>query len=330
MLKYRLKKSYTRSIASLVLIILALSLIGCSPKMDRLPSHHPFKSVCAKKHYLHYYDRRAENWPVQADTLSISTSYGMTFVRISGPDDGPPLVLLPSTSANTLIWLPNITALSRNFRVYAVDNIYDFGRSVYTREVNKPADYVNWLDDLFNQLDLGDSISLVGLSYGGWLTSQYALNHPERLGKIVLLAPVATVHQLPGEWAWRAIPALIPHRHFLRNFSNWMFTDLPQTEEGQALAEVMLEDAWQGMRAFKLKMPVHPTVLSDSALAGLKLPVLFLVGENEVIYPANAALERLERVAPQIETSLIPDAGHDLTIVQADLVNRIVIDFLEE
>ena len=210
MTEYAHRKKRNLFVSNLVLIALSLSLIccnGCSTKMNRLPSHHPFKSVCAKKRYLNHYDRRAESWPVPADTMTVPTSYGKTFVRVSGPADGPPLVLLPSTSANTLIWLPNVAALSKDYRVYAVDNIYDFGRSVYTREITSPTDLVDWLDDLFTQLELGDSINLMGLSYGGWLTSQYALNHPERLRKIVLLAPVATVHQLPGEWAWRAIPA---------------------------------------------------------------------------------------------------------------------------
>ncbi len=302
---------------------------GCSTKIDRLPAHHPFKSACAKKHYLKHYDQRAESWPVPADTLTVPTRYGKTFIRVSGPANGPPLVLLPSASANTLIWLPNISALAGKFRVYAIDNIYDFGRSVYTKEISSPTDLVNWLDDLFTQLELGNAINLMGLSYGGWLTSQYALYHPNRLGKIVLLAPVATIHQLPADWAWKALPTLIPHRHFLRNMTEWMFPNLILTPEGRALAEVMLEDAWIGMRSFKLKMPMHPTVLSDSELARLKVPALFLVGENEVIYPAQAALDRLARIAPQIETSLIPDAGHDLTIVQADLVNQLVLDFLK-
>ena len=324
---------HNSAVSILALITLALSLVccnGCGPKMDRLPAHHPFKSVCAKKHYLKHYDQRAKSWPVAADTMTVPTTYGKTFVRISGPANGPPLVLLPSTSANTLIWLPNIAALTRTYRVYAVDNIYDFGRSVYTKEITTPGDLVNWLDDLFTQLELDNSIDLMGLSYGGWLTSQYALNHPERLRKIVLLAPVATVHQLPGEWAWRALLTLIPHRYFMRNLTEWMFPNLILTPAGKALAEVMLEDAWIGMRSFKLKMPVNPTVLSDGELAGLKVPALFLVGENEVIYPANAALERLERVAPRIETSLIPNAGHDLTIVQADLINQLVLDFLKD
>jgi pimeloyl-ACP methyl ester carboxylesterase len=33
-------------------------------------------------------------------------------------------------------------------------------------------------------------------------------------------------------------------------------------------------------------------------------------------------------VAPKIETELIPGAGHDLTFVQAELVNEKIIEFL--
>lgn len=75
---------------------------------------------------------------------------------------------------------------------------------------------------------------------------------------------------------------------------------------------------------------VNPTVLTDAELRSIGVPALFLVGENEKIYSAQEAVERLNEVAPQIETDIIPDAGHDLTLVQADLVNRIVLAFLKE
>ena len=35
-------------------------------------------------------------------------------------------------------------------------------------------------------------------------------------------------------------------------------------------------------------------------------------------------------MAPQITTEFIPDCGHDLTLVQAELVNRLILDFLGE
>ena len=70
------------------------------------------------------------------------------------------------------------------------------------------------------------------------------------------------------------------------------------------------------------------TVLSDQALRDLKVPSLYLVGENEKVYPARKALERLNRVAPQIKTGLIPQTGHDLWIVQAELVTNKLLGFL--
>ena len=68
------------------------------------------------------------------------------------PGDAPPLVLLPGVNASSLMWLPNIAELSQNHRVYAVDNIYDFGRSVWKRPMRTAEDLVNWLDELFTQL----------------------------------------------------------------------------------------------------------------------------------------------------------------------------------
>ena len=90
----------------------------------------------------------------------------------------------------------------------------------------------------------------------------------------------------------------------------------------------MFEDAFVGLRCFKLKMPVAPTVLSDEELRSIHMPALFLVGENEVIYPARKAVQRLNAVAPGIKTQIIPHAGHDLTIVQAEMVNELVREFL--
>lgn len=297
----------------------------------KMPPYHPFRSAKAEDRYLRRYDERARSWPVESETRTVKTAAGETFVRISGPADGPPLVLLPSASASSLMWIPNIAALSERFRVFAVDNIYDFGRSVCRRKFKTPDDYTDWLDGLFDALDLAGGISLVGLSYGAWLTGQYALRFPDRLRGAVLIAPPATVKQLPGAWAWYGITALIPHRYFLRNMTRWMFPALTKRTDSasQQLAEDLVEDAFVGLRCFKLRMPVTPTVLTDDELRKLsEVPTLFLVGELEVIYPAREAVARLGEVAPRIDARIIPDAGHDLTIVQAQLVTGTVTEFL--
>jgi len=296
-----------------------------------MPEYYPFKSHQAKEQYLNYYDQRAQEWPVYSESKLVETSFGKTYVRISGPSNGSPLVLLPSTSASSLVWMPTIEALSEHYRVYAVDNIYDYGRSVNTQNIKNSADMTNWLDDLFTALDLGDSINLMGLSFGGWLTSQYTLDHPKRLRKSIWLAPAATIYNFPGEWAWRGILSAIPHRYFMKKFMlEWLFADLLQKNDESSikLMNELVDDAMMGLNCYSFRMPITPSVLTDNELQSIKISTLFLVGENEKLYPAKKAVERLNTIAPQIQTEIIPKAGHDLTIVQTELVNSMVLDFL--
>jgi len=295
-----------------------------------LPPYHPFRSDEAKEQYLKLYDMRAKKWPVPSESRMADTSYGQTFVRISGSAGAPPLALLHGGSGNSLQWIPNIEALSEFFKTYAIDNIYDYGRSVYTRPMKSPDDFVNWLDELFSVLELGDAINLMGLSYGGWLTSLYAIRFPNRLAKIILLAPAFTVLPIRPAWLMRAIVGFLPHRFFAQNFMEWLAEDsMKKSDSSRMMIEEITDDAFMAMRCFEPKRMVYPTVLNDTELQSIKAPALFLVGENEKIYSARKAIRRLNAIAPHIKAEVIPNAGHDLTIVEAELVNRKVLEFLQ-
>jgi pimeloyl-ACP methyl ester carboxylesterase len=305
-------------------------MVTSAPSEVELTAHHPFRSPAAKERYLARYEERARLWPVPSETRMVETSWGSTFVRVSGPPDAPPLVLLPGANATSLQWLPNIEALNRTRRTYAVDNVYDFGLSVYTRRFTSAADFVAWLDEILSALELGDDTALMGLSYGGWLTVQYALARPERLDRAVALAPAGTILPLSGGFIVRAVFAAIPHRFFVRNLLYWLAED--SVSAGPAMrreVDAFIDDGYIGLRTFAFKQLVNPTVLSDEELASISVPMLVLIGENEKIYAAEAAVERLRRVAPAIEAEIIPGAGHDLTLVQADLVDRRIVRFLD-
>ena len=222
---YNLEK-FNRSFIYILLTVIFFALnvvvyIGVTQILfNDMSEPHPFRNTKAKQRYLEMYERRASDWPVESVTEMVEGSYGSTFVRISGPADAPPLVLLPGASATSLLWEPNIEAFSKNFRTYALDNIYDFGRSVYKQKFKTPEDFTSWLDELFTSLNLGDKINIAGLSYGGWLTSQYALHYPERVNKIVLIAPPFTIIPVTMEWVKGAILSMIPHPHFIRKFGS--------------------------------------------------------------------------------------------------------------
>jgi pimeloyl-ACP methyl ester carboxylesterase len=175
----------------------------------KLSAYHPFRSAQAREEYLAIYDQQAEQWPVVSGNRMVDTSYGQTFVRISGAVDAPPLVLLPGASVSSLMWIPHIEAFSACYRTFAVDNIYDVGRSVYTRHLTTSQDYASWLDELFTALDLGDQIYLMGASFGGWQASHYAVRFPHRLAKMVLAAPAGTVLPMRLEFYSRGMLAVL-------------------------------------------------------------------------------------------------------------------------
>jgi pimeloyl-ACP methyl ester carboxylesterase len=293
-------------------------------------SAHPFRSEKARQAYLAHYDRRACEWPASTHGLTVETADGQTHIRIGGPAGAPPLVLLPGINASSLMWQPNFTGLAQNYRVHAVDTIGDFGRSVAKRPMQTADNLVDWLDELFTALGLGNDINLIGISYGGWIAGQYARRHPARLRNLVLLAPACTVLPLRLAFMLRAMPCIIPHRWFTERFLHWMAADAAANGGASRRAvEAMIDHAYLGLQSFKLRRPVIPTILTDEQLRNLAVPTLYMVGENEKLYSAGAAVRRLHRVAPGITTEVVSNAGHDLTTAQAEHVNQKILAFLE-
>jgi pimeloyl-ACP methyl ester carboxylesterase len=290
---------------------------------------HPFRSERARAEYRALYAERARAWPVPSETRLVETSSGETFVRLSGSPAHPPLVLLPGSRGTSLSWIPNIAALSARYRTHALDSLYDFGLSVRRRPLKKPADLVTWLDEVLSALVPEGPLSLVGLSYGGWLAGQYALRFPGRLHKIVLISPALTVLPVSFALIFRAMLTLIPLPGFRRQFYYWLLNDSLQSgDSGRAAVDEAVADWVVAERCFRPLPLVRATVLDDKTLQGFGVPCLYMVGENEKIYPAHKAVERLNRVVPQIQTRLVPGAGHDLWMLKADLVTTGILSFL--
>ena len=288
---------------------------------------HPFKSQDAKEMYLKLYNETAKLWPVPSEVKMIDTSYGKTFVRISGPVDAPPLVLLHGMGSNSLMWMQNIGTLSKDYRTYAVDDIYGNGKSIYTKSIKDSNDFVNWLDELFNVLELGNNINLMGMSYGGWQAGLYALKFPNRLNKIILLAPAATVLPVSSAFGMRAILSMLPVRYFTKCLLYWVMEDAVKKDE--KMMERLVDAMFMASKSFKTRRPPEPTVFDDNEWKSIEVPMLYVVGENEKIYSAEKAVQHLNTVAPQIKTDIIHGAGHDLVSVQAELVNEMVLKFLK-
>ena len=97
---------------------------------------------------------------------------------------GPPLILLHGLAGSARWWARNIPALSRSFRVIAID-LPGFGAS--PRGHRLELDGV--VDQLVGTMDaLGiDRASVIGHSMGGLIAGGLAADRPERVERLVLV-----------------------------------------------------------------------------------------------------------------------------------------------
>jgi pimeloyl-ACP methyl ester carboxylesterase len=234
--------------------------------------------------------------------------------------------MLPGIGSPGLSLAPNVRGLSGPFQTFTIDNIHDTGRSVETRAVTGSDDFTTWLDEVRASLGF-ETVNLWGLSYGGWISAQYALRFPERVRRVALLAPAGTTAPIPWSFIWRAILCLLPGKYFMRNFLEYSATETLKSPDGTKALEELADDAHLALRSFASRKMVAPLPLSDEQWRAYKAPTLYLAGDREVFFPPHEAIAKLNALAPHIKTALLSGAGHDFFVQRADDVNRRVLEF---
>lgn len=170
------------------------------------------------------------------EILKVPTRYGDTHVTASGPRNAPPIVLLSAMGVTSRMWQPNVTALSCDYQVYALDTIGDQGRSALNNMdvyPNNGKAYSDWLADVFNELGV-ERADVIGSSYGGWITMNHAIHAPERVKRIALLGPMG----LPSWWTtlkvlshlWKVF--LFPTQANIDQITQWALGDDPSVRAG--------------------------------------------------------------------------------------------------
>lgn len=98
---------------------------------------------------------------------------------------GPVVILLHGLGGSVSNWAPTIAPLAQKYRVIVPDQI-GFGKSDKPMLNYRVGTLVDFLDGLYKQLGI-QKASLVGNSLGGFTAAAYAIAHPEKVDKLVLV-----------------------------------------------------------------------------------------------------------------------------------------------
>lgn len=261
-----------------------------------------YKTEAGKAAVLDIYHQLLAKLTVPYEEVYLNTRYGRTHVIASGAASSPPLILLHGSGSNATMWVGDIAHYSTSYRVYAVDIPGDPGKSEDIRHSLKSPAYSEWMDDVLRALQL-EKATLIGISLGAWMAVQYAVRHPGKVEKLVLISPSGIGPQRMS-FLFKALPFLLmgeKGRDQLSRLVNGI-AELP---------EQSLQHSKIIARHFVFRSEKVP-IFTDQELSRLSMPVLFIAGEKDVMLDSRKSAKRLAALLPQASIHLLPGEGHVL------------------
>ena len=245
-------------------------------------------------------------------------------------EQGPPLVILHGLFGSSTNWKGIASRLAENFRVYSLDG-RNHGQSFHHSSMT----YQEMADDVAHFLDQQglDQVLLLGHSMGGKTACTFALNHPERVTKLVIvdIAPVSYPRSL-GEFV-TALKSLtlsevtcrrdadrkLQEKISDRSLRAFLLQNL-SLSDGQYRWRINLEAIHSNMQS----LMQFPAGQSGKTFNG---PSLFIAGEQSDYITAEHQ-PALDRLFPGQGIATISSAGHWVHAEQPDKFINCVNGFL--
>jgi 4,5:9,10-diseco-3-hydroxy-5,9,17-trioxoandrosta-1(10),2-diene-4-oate hydrolase len=230
----------------------------------------------------------------------------------------------------------NIAVLAQHFHVLAVDQP-GYGHSDKRAEHGQFNRYAaTALKGLFDHLGI-ERAPVVGNSLGGGTAVRFALDYPDRAGRLVLMGPGGLSVNLfspdPTEGVKRLNKfAMAPTRENLEAFLQIMVYD-------RKLITPELVD--QRFELASTPESLAATIAMGKSFAGadfeagmmwrevyrLRQPVLLIWGREDRVNPLDGALVALKTI-PRVQLHVFGQCGHWAQVEKFDEFNRLTIDFL--
>ena len=251
------------------------------------------------------------------------------FYRDRWPSNPHPVLLLHGLGADGSSWRFQTEVLGEaGYRPIAPD-ARGFGKSSYPKKFHRIETMAADMSKLLSHLDCGLT-DVVGISLGGMLSLQLALDNPGLVRRLVLVNTAAWL--LPDDVrtmlyyisriflvmtvgierqaqlvAARIFP--LPNQDFLRQ---------------ELISQILTADP----RAYRRTMLALLRFDVRDRLKTVKNPTLVITGENDTtILPRRQNL--LAEGIPHARQVVVPGAGHAVTVEYPNQINELILEFLQ-
>lgn len=219
--------------------------------------------------------------------------------KLEGCDGAPPLVLLSSIGTDMDLWAPLLPTLRRSFRLLRLDT-RGHGASEAPPGDYSLSDLAQDVGAVMDAAGVGPA-AVIGVSLGGMIAMQLALDAPERIGALVLICTSATMD--PSAWNGRIETVLRDGMAGIADLAMERFLDPGFAAQYPEIAATV--------RRGLLQMEPHGYIGCAAAIRDMMLvdrldairaPALVITGSKDVSTPLSGHGEHL--------LAGIPNAAH--------------------
>lgn len=268
------------------------------------------------------------------ETLLIDTLPRLA-VEVTAAKPGPLCLFLHGIGGARSNWQHQLGVIGQNIRCAALD-LRGYGDSTLGQGQSTVDDYC---DDILRVAGVlgADQLILVGLSYGSWIATSFAMRHPEMLAGLVLSGGCTGMSeagaaereafrvsrevplnagQVPADFAPMVVNVIAgPHAN--------------ETVKTELLASMAAIPA----ATYRDALVCFTNPLEKFDFSRLTMPVLMMTGEYDRLAPPVEIRSVAERIcdastSPDVRFEIIADVGHVCNVEGAAAYNRYLTEFV--
>jgi pimeloyl-ACP methyl ester carboxylesterase len=226
---------------------------------------------------------------------------------------GAPLVLLHGGLAPNETWSQQLPAFGQRFRVLAPER-RGHGR---TPDVDGPFAYDDLAADTIGFLEavVAGPAHLVGWSDGGIIGLLVAIRRPDLVRKLVAISANFDTTGVPQEL-------------------HAQFASTPPDSDELAMLRSLYEAAspdgpahWPVVFRKSVELATRGPGIPPAELQRIGAPTLVVAGDDDLVSLEHTSA--LFRAIPYAELAIVPGTSHLLTLEKPDVVNRLILEFLQ-
>ena len=262
------------------------------------------------------------------------TAFGQNFAEVNGTrlsyeivGQGPAVVLVHGGLVDSRLWDDQMNDFSKQCRVVRYD-LRGFGKSA---EATEPFSHIEDLRALLDFLKI-ERATIVGLSLGGIIAADFALEYPKRVDRLVLVGSGLRGDKQPqpkdSKLAWEAAARGAEPFAEVAMRSDLYGGVHPGTVIYTRLRQMLL-DNFKAVSTFRpgfLKYPEPPTI---ERLESINVPTLVVIGSRDAQNLKNIA-HLLAKKIHRARMVVINGASHHPPVEKPKQFNKVMLKFIRE